>query len=282
MKSALKLYLANVVCLSTLLAAGSAQAIYQNGGFEVNSFVNWSVGGGENFGLGGSEPFTGASVLITGNLPGPVSIAAAGNDPRAPMLSLPRIGSYTAKINDEASGFKLTTLAQTDVITAADRDALDNRLHLRFTFAPVLENPSHTPNQQPYFYVRVRNVTDNVTLFEQFAYANQPGSNFQSGNGDWKFLPFQVIDALLPDSALNKQIETYVVAADCAQGNHGGYVYVDGFGSQPINVLPPVQTVPAPSLNHYVLYLLAGLVALSGGWIMRPSAENRAATRASI
>lgn len=270
MKSARKLCLVKAVYLSTLLVAGSAHAVYQNGGFEANSFVNWTIGGGENFGLGGTEPFTGASVLITGNTPGPVSIAVGGADARAPLLNLPRIGSYTAKINDEASGFKLTTLAQTDFISAADRDPLDNRLHLRFTFAPVLENPSHTPNQQPYFYVRIRNVTDNVTLFEQFAYANQPGANFQNGSGDWKFLSFQVVDALLADSALNKQIETYVVAADCAQGNHGGYVYVDGFGSQPINILPPVQTVPAPTLNSYVLFALASVLALSGGWFMRP------------
>lgn len=269
MKSGLKLPVVKALCLTSLLAASSAHAVYQNGGFEANSFANWSVGGGENFGLGGIEPFTGASVMITGNTPGPVSIATTGNDARAPLLRLPRIGSFTAKINDEASGFKLTTLAQTDVITVADRDAQDNRLHLRFTFAPVLENPSHTPNQQPYFYVRVRNVTDSVTLFEQFAYANQPGVNFQNGTGDWKFLPFQVIDALLPDSALNKQIETYVVAADCAQGNHGGYVYVDGFGSQPINLAPPIQTVPAPMLSSTILLTIAGLLALSGAWFMR-------------
>ncbi len=270
----MKTLLQKALWLGALLAVNPAHAIYQNGGFEANSFASWAVGGGENFGLGGTEPFTGASVMITGTTPGPVSIATAGSDVRAPMLSLPRIGNFTAKINDEASGFKLTTLAQTDVITAADRDAQDSRLHLRFTFAPVLENPSHTPNQQPYFYVRVRNVTDNVTLFEQFAYANQPGLNFQNGNGDWKFLPFQLIDAVLPESALNKQIETYVVAADCAQGNHGGYVYVDGFGSQPITILPPVQVVPAPMLSSYVLFALAGLLALIGGWFIGPGARR--------
>jgi hypothetical protein len=255
--------------LCVLLSTKDAHAIYENGGFEANNFSSWQVSGGENFGLLGNEPFSGASVAITGVAPGPATIAAAGSDPRAPSLLLPRIGSFTAKVNDEASGFKVTTLAQADLITAADRDPQDNRFHLRFTFAPVLENPSHTPNQQPYFYVRVRNVTDNVTLFEQFAYANQPGVSFQNGTGDWKFLPFQTVDAVLPDSALNKRIETYLVAADCAQGNHGGYVYLDGFGSRTLNVGPPPAIVQAPLLRTYVMFALALFLAVAGGWYLR-------------
>ncbi len=263
----MRLYLLAV--LSAFLSTTDAHAIYENGGFETNSFSSWQVSGGENFGLIGNEPFSGSSIAITGNVPGPASIASFGSDPRAPALALPRIGSFTAKINDEASGFKVTTLTQADVITAADRDPQDNRFHLRFTFAPVLENPSHSPNQQPYFFVRVRNVTDNLTLFEQFAYANQPGVSFQNGSGDWKFLPFQIVDALLPDSALNKRIETYLVAADCAQGNHGGYAYLDGFGSQTLNLGPPASMVQTPFLNSYVMFGLALSLALLGGWYLK-------------
>jgi hypothetical protein len=240
------------------LVAAPAFAIYQHGGFEQNSFASWTIGGGGNPGLAGAEPFTGASIVINGTTPGPASVIGAQVDPRAPMLMLPRLGQYTAQLNDESGGAAITTIAQTDVLTSADIDPADNLPHLRFSFAPVLEDPSHSANQQPYFYVRVRNTTDNVLLFEQFAYSGQAGVQFQNGTANWKYLPFQTVDTTLPASAISKNIETYLVAADCSLGAHGGYVYLDAFGSAAV---PPVQIsnprLPAPMLSLTMSSLLA-------------------------
>jgi hypothetical protein len=248
--------------LALLLAAQPSWAIYQNGGFEQNSFASWTIGGGTNPGLSGVVPFTGASVVINGSAVGPTSLVGVGaTDTRAPMLVLPRVGQYTAKVNDESTGAVVTTIAQTDVITAADRDPADSRLHVRFAFAPVLDDPAHSPQEQPYFYVRVRNTTDNVTLFEQFAYSGQAGTQFQTGTGSWKYLPFQNVDAVIPDTDLGKNIETYLVAADCSLGGHGGYVYLDGFGSS--NVPAPggggQASVAAPALSTWSSILLASM-----------------------
>jgi hypothetical protein len=250
------------LCAALLLVTSPAWAIYQNGGFEQNSFANWTIGGGLNPGLAGAEPFNGASVVINGTTAGPTSLVGVGaTDVRAPMLVLPRVGQYTAKVNDESTGAVVTTIAQSDVITAADRDPADARLHVRFSFAPVLNDPAHSPQQQPYFYVRVRNTTDNVTLFEQFAYSGQAGAQFQNGAGNWKYMPFQNVDAVIPDTGLGKNIETYLVAADCSLGGHGGYVYLDGFGST--NVPAPggggQNAVAAPALSTFSSLMLAGM-----------------------
>ncbi|MEO8671372.1 MAG: hypothetical protein ABI411_08670 [Tahibacter sp.] len=264
-----------VVALAlTMVGMGSAQAIYQNGGFEQNNFSGWTIGGGTNPALSGVAPFTGANVQISAGAPGPASIVGAVADARAPLLVLPRVGTYTAKINDEATGALLTTLKQTDTVTAADIDPTDHLPHLRFAFAPVLDDPAHSPQQQPYFYVVLRNVADNSVLFEQFAYSGQAGVTFLSGAGSWKYLQFQNVDAILPANAVGQQVELTVIAADCSLGGHGGYVYVDGFGSAPVGGGGGAPTTPTvvPALDRSTLVLLMVLMAGIGALAWRRSA----------
>jgi hypothetical protein len=272
-------YCLRTIIAATLLAgAGAAQAVFTNGGFEQNSFAGWSIGGGGNPGLAGVEPFNGASVQIAPGAAGPASVVGALTDPRAPAIVLPRVGSHTAKINDEATGARLTTLNQVDTITAADIDPSDGRPHLRFSFAPVLDDPSHAPHEQPYFYVVLRNTADNSVLFEQFAYSGQPGVTFQQGTGSWKYLPFQNVDAVLPASAVGQQVSLTVIGADCSLSGHAGYVYVDGFGSAPVGNGNgngnggPLQNVAVPALDSFGLGLMAGLLALAGAFAWRRGA----------
>lgn len=246
-----------------------AFAIFQNGGFEQNSFVGWTIEGGTNPGLIGAPPFTGASLNIVAGAAGPATIVTVLADPRAPTIVLPRVGQYTAKLNDEGTGALVTILRQVDTVTTADVDSSDGLPHIRFAFAPVLDDPSHSPHEQPYFYVVVKNLADDSVLFEQFAYSGQAGVNFLNGFGSWKYLEFQDVDAVLPASAVGQQIELSVVAADCSLGGHGGYVYVDGFGSAPVGAggQPAIQELP--TLGRAWLALLAMLCAMAGAHAWR-------------
>ncbi len=261
----------------TLAALSSpASAIFHNGGFETGDFTGWTLEGGVNPGLVGAPPFTGASVQITPGAAGPANVVGAGADPRAPTIVLPRVGQNTARLNDENGGALVTRLRQVDTVTAADIDPLDGLPHIRFAFAPVLDDPSHAPHEQPYFYVVVRNLADNSVLFEQFAYSGQAGVQFLSGAGSWKYLEFQDVDAVLPATALGQQVELTVIAADCSLGGHGGYVYVDGFGSAPVGPGGGNGTTPTavPATDPLAL----GLLGLITGWIgwraQRRSAGN--------
>ena len=256
-----------VVALSgaLTLAAMPAFAIFTNGGFEQNDFSGWTLGGGTNPGLLGAEPFSSSSILITPGSPGPASIVGQIADPLAPTIMLPRVGQLTAKLNDENGGALVTTLVQTDTVSNADIDPSDGLPHIRFAFAPVMDDPNHEPDEQPYFYVSVKNLADNSLLFEQFAYSGQPGVNFLSGTGSWKYLEFQNVDVVMPLSAVGQQIELTAIAADCALGGHGGYVYVDGFGSS--NVPPPAgvpEITEVPVNQPAILVLLASLLGFAG------------------
>lgn len=248
-----------------------AQAQFQNGGFEQGDLSGWTIGGGTNPGLAGTPPFTAASIQINGATPGPASVVGAIVDPRAPDIVLARIGQHTAKVNDEGSGALVTTLKQTVQVTAADVDPGDGLPHVRFAYAPVMDDPGHQPHEQPYFYVAIRRVSDNSILFERIAYSGQPDAQFLDGTGSWKYLPFQDVDAVLPADAVGESIELTVIAADCALGGHAGYVYVDGFGSAP---LPPAQgaagpKVPVPMLPRHGLILLTSALLVAGWMAMR-------------
>ena len=259
--------------IALLLGSSPAWAIFANGGFETGSYTSWTIGGGTNPGLGGSPPFTGASIVITGSAPGPATVVGALSDPRAPTLLLPRVGNHTAKLSEESGGATITTMIQVDTLTAADVDSGDGLPHIRFAFAPVLEDPNHTPNQQPYFYVSVKDLATNTVVFEQFAYSGQPGVTYLNGAAGWKYLNFQNIDAVLPSSAIGNQIELRIVAAKCSLGGHGGYVYVDGFGSTAVPPPggPPAVITPVPALPASGLGLLGVLMAGVGLWFRRRS-----------
>lgn len=261
--------LLRVALVAGLVSLSSpAFAIFQNGGFENGSFTGWTLGGGTNPGLAGAPPFTSASVQINLGAAGPATIVGPGTvDPRAPTIVLPRVGQSTAKLNDEGGGALVTTLRQTDTVSNADVDPLDGLPHIRFAFAPVLDDPNHSPEQQPYFYVVVKNLADNSVLFEQFAYSGQAGVQFKTGTGNWKYLEFQNVDAVLPASAIGQQVELTVVAADCSLGAHGGYVYVDGFGSSQVGGGGggnPASPTAVPTLGSTTLALLAATLVLIG------------------
>lgn len=246
-----------VAATGLALASTSAWAIFQNGGFEAGSFANWTQTAGVNQSLTGTPPFTSASLNIGAGGTFRGFIRAAGyTDSRAPTLSFPRAGSFTAQVNHEtqAGGF-MSSIAQQDAITNADRDPSDGRLHVRFSYAAVLEDSGHSDNQRPFFFVRLRNITTNTTLFEDFTYEQQPGKVFLPGTGSYRYTAFTNVDVVVPDTALGNTLEIQALASDCSPTAHAGYVYLDGFGSTVIGV--PSGPIQVPTLSEWALILLS-------------------------
>jgi hypothetical protein len=170
------------------LASSPAWAILPNGGFETGTFSSWTQSSGVNNGLLGVTPFNSASINFSpgGSFRG--FIRGVGyTDPRAPTLVLPRAGSFTAQVNHEtAAGGFMSQISQQDTVTNSDRDPNDNLLHLRFSYAAVLLDSGHPDNQRPFFFVRLRNVTKNTLLYEDFTYEQQPGKTFILGTGGYR------------------------------------------------------------------------------------------------
>lgn len=221
----------------------TANAIYLNGDFENGDFSHWTEGFGYNPGLKGSPPFTHKDIKINRGGKRILNMVGATSDPRAPHLTLPRQGNYTAKVNDEFNGAHLNHISQKASITEEDRDPSDGKLHVRFNYAAVLEDPGHIANNQPYFHVQLKDLTTDEILYEDFAYSNQPGREFYTtitygndgSNSIWRSTPFIDVDIEVPDTKVGHELEVRVIGAQCAQTGHGGYVYVDAFGAHKIS-----------------------------------------------
>lgn len=263
-----KLMKRTIAFAALALSTSPAFAIFTNGGFETGDFTGWTLQIASNPGLTGAPPFTGANIVFGTGGANDSAVIGAGVDPRAPQLVLPRAGAFTARVNNFPGGANLNAIRQSDVVTNADRDAGDNLLHVRFSYAAVLEDPAHTPNQQPFFFVRLRNVTKGTTLFEDFTFANQPGKTFVTTTvafSPWTSTTgFINVDIVVPNADLGDTLEIEAIGADCSLGGHGGYVYLDGFGS---SIVPPGPGVVAgppvevPTLSEWSLIMLSLLLA---------------------
>jgi len=249
-----------------LLAAASiafvvtpAIAIFQNGGFETGTFAGWTQSSGINQGLTGTQPFSGANISLAAGGSFRGAIITAGPDLVGAPIALPRAGSNTARVNNRATGGIANSIGQADVITNADRDVSDNRLHVRFSYAVVLQDPGHSTNNQPFFFIRVRNVTKNTSLFEDFSFAGQTGTQFQvvPTNTGFKYLDWKNADVIVPDADLGDTIEVFLLASDCSPAAHSGYAYLDGFGSAVVLPGPAATTATAvPTLSEWSLIAL--------------------------
>ena len=262
------------VCAAMLAASLPAMAIFTNGGFESGDFTGWTQGTGlNNNGLTLPQPFTGASINLSpgGTWTGAVVNSSYTELSTAPITPMPFAGTYSARVGDTTPNYNTNFISQQDVITNADRDSGDNKLHVRFSYAVVLEDPGHAPQQQPFFYLRVRNITKSTDLFEDFSFAGQTGTQFQPipGNNSVLYLNWKQADVVVPDADLGDTIEVYLLAAGCSQSGHYGYAYLDGFGSR---VVPPGgggAVAPVPTLSEMSFMALGLLLAGAGAVSLR-------------
>ncbi|MBX7100524.1 MAG: OmpA family protein [Myxococcaceae bacterium] len=232
--------------------------MFTNGGFEAGNLSSWTKSTFlNNTGLLVVPPTTVADLQLTNGgtdftsaVTGatPESVPLAGLTAGTGVPAYPRFGSYSAVINEYASTIpsgqtfhqgannNVNSIKQSMATTQADLDPADNKLHVRFVLTPELQAAGHASDQQPYFFVVVRNTTKNTVLYTNFNFANQAGVPWSSqgtGANALLFTPWQLFD-LVPDDAsftLGDTIEVEVFAAGCQPGGHSGSAYVDGFGA---------------------------------------------------
>jgi uncharacterized repeat protein (TIGR01451 family) len=236
--------------------ATTEQAVWTNGDFESDAIgssppAGWTLTTNLNNGITDTRPS--AQTLASLNLvAGGTSFTAvvggataeSQTDPDlllAGTLRYPRYGTRATRINSTgvATGLNrnVNTLKQTMTTTIGDVDTFDNKVHIRFAIAPILENPAHTYISQPYYFVRVQNLTKGTTIYSDFNTSGQAGvpwKNFTDASGqaaqytDWMLVDIAPGDAQL---AVGDQVELQVIASGCSLGGHWGRVYVDGVGS---------------------------------------------------
>ncbi len=235
---------------ATLLVVPAAHAEFQNGSFEQD-WAGWTVeplrvpGTIPNFPPTtftdlGTTPWTapdpGQSVVV-----GSTTVPNTKNTLRTPLF-----GNKSARVGDGRTNYRGASIRQTATMGVGDIDPADGKVHVRFAVAPVLDAPTHPANQQPYFFVEVKNLTKGTQLFYTFNFANQTGVAWQAV-GSYQFTNWQAVD-VAPGAGLldvGDQVEVVIVSGGCGQGGHGGLVYVDS--GKGLTTLPgPFVTARAP------------------------------------
>jgi hypothetical protein len=230
-----------LLSLMLLLVSSAAYAGFVNGDFELGNFNGWTKDGGR---------FTG-SYSYTGD-PGKSAIVSPGWDPIAGGNNLPMVysGNYSARVNNSDDNFHFSTVTQSVVW---------NDPSIFFAWAAVLQEPGHPTFQEPNFSVKLTDLTTNSILYNTTFSSDTIPANLLHVVGDWKYTDWQVVN-LDTSGVLGHTLELTLLAADCGQGAHGGYAYLDGFGA----VAPPPGPGPTVPVPPSVLLFGSGLLGLAG------------------
>ncbi len=200
----------------------------------------------------------------------PKTIILSGNnqpDPTlGPLASLrwPRYGAQCALVNQLGALTNVNALTQTMTVGAGDVDPNDGQIHVRLVVAPVLEDPGHLPNQQPYFFVQLVNTTQgNAVLYENYNFSNESGvpwKTVMAGGNTYRYTDWQLIDVAPGSPAINvnDSVTLTIIGAGCSLGGHFGEVYVDGVGEgiQGLYVSgsAPAQANPGTAITYTLTY----------------------------
>lgn len=230
------------------------QAVFTNPDFETDPIGNapggWTIQANLNPAFTDTRPNTETLPDLNLATGGVLLTSVVGGAPESqtdPDLGtngtfrFPKYGNRAARVNygDATTNGKnknVNLLRQTMTVGLTDVDPLDNLVHIRFTVAPILEDPSHNYNQQPYYFVRLQNVTTNTTLYSEFNIVDSvgvPWKQFTDASANPAAYVDWALDDIAPGSAAVKvgdQVELLVLAAGCSRGGHWGRIYVDSFG----------------------------------------------------
>ena len=209
-----------------------ARASFTNAGFESNSFSSWTVNSWTF--ASPLSPYPPTSIqglgLTSASSNGFTNIVSAGTDANTNNnLQYPLYGTHAAVVNFGGTTHTASSIYQTATMASSDIDQSDSKIHIRFAIAPVLENPAHPANEQPFFAVEVKDITKGSTLYFQYNYAGQAGVPWLTGQGSFQYTNWQAID-IAPGAGqldVGDSVSIQIVASRCEPGGHYGYVYVD-------------------------------------------------------
>ena len=175
-------------------------------------------------------------------------------------------------------GRQATSISQQMTVLDSDVDPIDGKVHIRFKVAPVLENPSHAINEQPFFATQLNNITTGRIaanpLFFGWNFADQQGvpwntlstAGTNSGsNTTYLYTNFQGFD-ISPGNAfihVGDIVELVILASGCSLGGHDGHVYVDDVstGIPPglwVSATGPSSSTPGANVTYTYTYTNAG------------------------
>ncbi|MEI9937366.1 MAG: hypothetical protein WDO69_09075 [Pseudomonadota bacterium] len=258
--------------------ATAQHAVFSNGDFETGTDgaapPSWTVQTFLNPGITVQVPQTRAGLNLAPGGDAITTIVNAANQPDPDLgagesLRRCRYGAQCAVVNFHSNntfghGSNVNSLSQTMTIGVADVDPVDGQVHIRFTVAPVMQNPAHQASDQPYYFIQVTNTTTSTILYTDFNLSAEAGVPWKKKNAglateydyvDWSLVDVSPGPALI---ALGNTVKLEVIASGCAPSGHFGEVYVDGVGSAIpglfVSGTGPAQTNPGSLVTYNMSY----------------------------
>ncbi|GAB4199514.1 MAG: hypothetical protein Fur0023_01920 [Bacteroidia bacterium] len=201
-----------------LIYTGSpgVQQFCTNMDFESGNLNGWTASTGYNpqYNSTGCCPFTGGAQVIT---------SGAGTDPCGGFPVVCPGGSFSLKLGDNLVGGKADRIEQTFLVTAANA-------YFTYKYAVVLEDPGHTPINQPKFVIEMLDQNGNqipCTYYSVTAGQGIPGFQNSATCPGVIFKPWSSVSADLT-SYIGQNVTIRFTTYDCALGGHYAYAYIDG------------------------------------------------------
>ncbi len=220
----------NALCI-TLLCFFFAQSKSQvacptNIDFESGDFTNWECYAGSVTAISGVNTL---SLFPSPQLPMKHSIIRAGTNERDRFglfpVNCPNGSGYSIKLGNEYIGAEAEAVHYTFTIPA---NAVI--FSLIYHYAVVLQNPNHSPEQQPRFRARIVDVATggevDCVSFDFTASASLPGFQQSPQFSDVVYKDWTPITIDL-SSYRGKTLRLEFITSDCTLGGHFGYAYVD-------------------------------------------------------
>jgi gliding motility-associated-like protein len=194
--------------------------------FELGNYSHWkfftgsvkTLNGDNAITLESSEPIKGRHELI--------SSANAGIDPFGKFPTLcPYGGNYSIKLGNQQSGAEAEGLSYTFIVPSEV-----DTFTFTFFYAVVFEDPKHPHIEQPRFFATAYDVLSgqliNCASYDFVATGSIPGFEVSSVAPDVLFKNWSPVSIQFAGLA-NREVRLEFKTADCTQGGHFGYAYVD-------------------------------------------------------
>lgn len=207
---------------------GQTIACPPNIDFEFGTFQHWGVFSGQTSESGGQNVINVSSTLPIANRH-TIFSAATQSTLRDPYGNFPVVcpngSGFSVKLGNSSSNRKADRISYTFTIPPGE-----NEYSIVYQYAVVLEDPNHTPSQQPRFTAKVYDVATGAFVgcggFDHVATRGLPG--FQQAPGfsqvwykDWAPITLNL------NGFGGRSVRLEFTTADCTLGAHFGYAYID-------------------------------------------------------
>lgn len=200
--------------------------------FEQGNYSGWTLTSGNINGVNlpcNTCPSTAGGIanVTTSTNTGPCWTTGVDQCTGLPVVA-PGGGNYSLCLNNKTSGGKIQKIQQTFSVTATNNV-------FTFSYLAVLQNPSHAPGDQPYFFCQILDGSGAVINCTYYLASAGNVSGWVTAPNCWG-TDYKGWTTVIMDltSYVGQNVTIQFIVSDCSLGGHYGYAYIDADCSQQV------------------------------------------------